>query len=629
MSSTHLSPALRKKIAVAVKYAYCPAALTYLEPVTYGWHANPKIRSRRRDRAIAERKLAVDQIRYFFRADKWPPPYPGDWGPKPQDLLAFPGQVFTPAEWVKDPEDPDHPSPSQEFTQHLAEDSDTTEQASDVDDPPEQRVSKYESKKSLRKSQDSWYTNPNSFQLKKSRKNYESKQSLRESQDSWKTNPNSFQPKADSSLLSFESNPFQTQSDDSQPLPDAQDTRHSLLHPVQPEEDLSHLTFETNPFETEANSSQGSYKTTSTLLLPDDRPHQLVCGGGERVSRLHLFYTNIKHFFCKILHRRKHRSTVLPSIEVSVVNPCPESPAKPFLRQKLTGWEFNQVGRLVRDDARFNMDDAATQKATNLPNGLREGREDLQNLSKLDRSNIVCILSPMSPAAYKAVELVAATSPQHILQQSWLAEHPSYFDDYTGQDDQRPGKGVKQPDGMDTTQDEDTSPGKPSLDIALRLTSKLLYPWLGFIFGRASDKCDMLICTRKHQTMRVSGAHFRIYVNEQGILMCRDTSTNGTWVDGKPLEQKPQAKSFGAQMTLHHASMIELMLRDHTETMRFHVNVPERAGESKVYGDKLDRYLSHVAQLGRQNQEAFNAKAKGLPIGPPVSRTLVSVAMVQ
>ncbi|KAI4090892.1 MAG: hypothetical protein LQ344_004419 [Seirophora lacunosa] len=260
--------------------------------------------------------------------------------------------------------------------------------------------------------------------------------------------------------------------------------------------------------------------------------------------------------------------------------------------------------------------DEATQPSTLPINRPRDGREDMTNLSKLDRSDILCILSPGSPAACKAVELVAATTPQHILQNRWLHENPSFLNEIVSRSEYRSGEEPEHPDRMTTDQDANTGQSTPTLDIALRLTSKLLYPWLGFTFGRAPDKCDMLICSRTPQTMKVSGAHFRIYVNANGSLMCRDTSTNGTWVDGKYLkESRPTA--FGAQFTLHNQSSIELLLSDANDSMRFFVIIPERHGESEVYGRKLDAYIGYVEQLGRQNRNEANAQSQGIRAASP------------
>ncbi|KAL9021919.1 MAG: hypothetical protein Q9185_000933 [Variospora sp. 1 TL-2023] len=336
--------------------------------------------------------------------------------------------------------------------------------------------------------------------------------------------------------------------------------------PFQPQASDPQILSETSPFQPRSLRSRNSFETTTTLSF---------LGGSQN------------HF------------NWLP----------PQSPS---------GWSFCQTGVLVRDFSRFKMDEA-TQPSTIPTSKPRNGRDDIANLSKSDRSDIVCILLPGSPAACKAVELIAASTPQHILQNRWLHENPSFLDEIIARSDYRPGQEPEQPDSMVTDKGANTGQSTPTLDIALRLTSKLLYPWLGFTFGRAPDKCDMLICNRTPYTKKVSGAHFRIYVNANGSLMCRDTSTNGTWVDGHCLEQKSGPTAFGPQITLHNGSSIEVLLRDATEFMRFFVHIPERHGESEVYGRKLDAYIGYVEQLGRQNREEANAQTQGIPATmPPV-----------
>lgn len=407
-------------------------------------------------------------------------------------------------------------------------------------------------------------------------------------------------------------------------------TLSTTSNPLQGEADNSLLSFVTDPFQPQASNAQrilgtsflqprslrsrNSFETTTTLSFPYDSQNR-INWLPPHVSRTGRCPRCPARFSGGISPHGKE----FPQFELAV-DPCIVCAfaciTLIFLsRQSPSGWSFCQTGGLVRDFSRFKMDEA-TQPSTLPINRPRDGREDMTNLSKLDRSDILCILSPGSPAACKAVELVAATTPQHILQNRWLHENPSFLNEIVSRSEYRSGEEPEHPDRMTTDQDANTGQSTPTLDIALRLTSKLLYPWLGFTFGRAPDKCDMLICSRTPQTMKVSGAHFRIYVNANGSLMCRDTSTNGTWVDGKYLkESRPTA--FGAQFTLHNQSSIELLLSDANDSMRFFVIIPERHGESEVYGRKLDAYIGYVEQLGRQNRNEANAQSQGIRAASP------------
>ncbi|KAL8932781.1 MAG: hypothetical protein Q9216_006679, partial [Gyalolechia sp. 2 TL-2023] len=249
-------------------------------------------------------------------------------------------------------------------------------------------------------------------------------------------------------------------------------------------------------------------------------------------------------------------------------------------RQPRKSWAPGQNGYFVRDNSQFSMDDVATQQVA-IPPIDPNRRKGYDALNEQDRSDILCVLSPASPSAYQAVELVASTTPQHVVRE-WS------------------------PGPMAVEIEEKTGANKPSLDIALRMSSRLLNPCLGFTFGRNPEKSDLLICTKKQQQeLLVSGTHFRIYITAGGVLMCQDTSTNGTYVDSQPLQNK--------QRTLHDGSTIEMVYATGA-SMRFYVRVPDREGISEVYGRKLEAYIGFVEQHARQKQEEYNRMTKGIPV---------------
>ncbi|KAL8772238.1 MAG: hypothetical protein Q9209_002450 [Squamulea sp. 1 TL-2023] len=252
---------------------------------------------------------------------------------------------------------------------------------------------------------------------------------------------------------------------------------------------------------------------------------------------------------------------------------------------------FNTIGRLARDDSWITMDDGATQQASLPPTGVHTQKN---TFSDFDRTDILCILIPATPTAYEAVELVNATAPHHILRRPRKVA---------------PLKTKTPADQISVDYSISTTPkAKPSLDIALRMSSVILNPALGFTFGRNKLGSDLLICQGGH--MRISQRHFRIYVNSRGSLMCQDTSTNGTYVDGVILRPKQQPRDLGDKRTLHNASVIELLVGQDMETMRFIVQVPDRSGVSQLYGSKLDQYIEFVEQMERRLQEENNRKAQ-------------------
>ncbi|KAL9597844.1 MAG: hypothetical protein Q9219_004865 [cf. Caloplaca sp. 3 TL-2023] len=278
-------------------------------------------------------------------------------------------------------------------------------------------------------------------------------------------------------------------------------------------------------------------------------------------------------------------------------------------------WRPNQEGRLVKDYPHAKMEDVATQLAT-LPAHDPNGRKhSLDHISDQDRLDVLCILSPGSLAAIQAVKLIAATTPQHILQKEWCTENPIPLPTDAFPSDESPADGDEenaQPDSM--TVDKDAHSDKP-LDIALRMSSRLLNPHLGFSFGRTPEKSDLLLSINNSYP-RISGAHFRIYVNPQGTLMCQDTSTNGTWVDDSFLLQRPGPKPTNNRRSLHDSSSITLTFDMDCE-MRFFVRIPEREHLAETYGCRLDAYIGFVQQYGRQKQEEFNCISKGIPIMAP------------
>lgn len=319
----NLPPTLRRKIALAQKYAYCPAALPYLEPITYPWVIVPLGNAQRRvRREIADRIDAVNFIREYIQDGHWPPPgLPGEWGPQPVDPQDFPGPYFEPAEWVLAPEDPTKRSRRWDLEEEVEPHGDATEEASNLIHPPKQPESNYESKKARRRSQDnwdrnsissslkteylppdwvfkdslpdSWKQNPNSARAEADDPPVNSvkpRESLGNSQDDRRSEPNSEQPQAESPL---ETIVCESQEDDSAPLQDAQDTRDTFRILVG-DEDVDALTLLTDPSQHQAEGSQHSFHTVSTLPLPPEEQNRLHLRGGEPVSHCHLFFRKCK-----------------------------------------------------------------------------------------------------------------------------------------------------------------------------------------------------------------------------------------------------------------------------------------------------------------------------------------------
>lgn len=263
-----------------------------------------------------------------------------------------------------------------------------------------------------------------------------------------------------------------------------------------------------------------------------------------------------------------------------------------FLTQPLHQRGLFCNGRLPIEAPEFahhiDMEEEATQPATQpFFDPRRIGRNN-SGLTAKDESDVICILHPASTAALRAVALVAKTSPQHILQNEGLEVNMVEDDD---DDDQ---KLIFDDDGE-------------TRDIALRMSSRVREPHLGFCFGRHALKCDFILDDLT-DTKHVSNVHFRIYVNKDGILMLHDVSTNGTFVDEVLLKDKDPDATVDKRRMLAQGSIIKLVNSHKEEEYKFIVRIPARDGDRGAYARKLSAYLAAVAQAEISAQARLKAK---------------------
>jgi hypothetical protein len=302
--------------------------------------------------------------------------------------------------------------------------------------------------------------------------------------------------------------------------------------------------------------------------------------------------------------------------------------------QTLHAKGFNCNGRLPIEDPRFaddedEMEEHATQSTQPFVDPRRLGSKPVVN--DLDDNDVVCVLHPTSPAAYKAVEIVAKTTPQHILQNNDLShileEVDKVPDQGTMQDNAS--SGLSQTDGADDPPSAATG-GTSAQDIALRFSSRVNDVCLGWTFGRSARKSDVLICDNS-QAILISSMHFRIYLNDSGSLMLEDTSMNGTMVDTTSLSKTKYEQEDPAilpdlrtrvRWMIQGGSEIRIMtVEDPKDGIRFLVSTPVR-GER--WSAKVDEYLEYVAQVRRQREaiEKAGMDGNGLIIPPTVSALL-------
>ena len=274
------------------------------------------------------------------------------------------------------------------------------------------------------------------------------------------------------------------------------------------------------------------------------------------------------------------------------------------------------------------MEDNPTQPSTQPRNDSR--RQGSNSISEDDAADVICILHPCSRAAHQAVELVAKQCPQHILQNEGLDHLLDYDSDDQGPSEAertRPDAGSQESQVIDSdTQDLTTEatvyPVTSTKDIALRLSSRVHNQSLGFTFGRNPQKCDIPIAAIDE--LKISNAHFRIYINTCGVLMCEDTSTNGTWVDQFPLMASSDDPNIDCRRTLNPSSMIAVIPRGAQDAIRFIVAIPQRDRQEAKYVERLTKYRGTIAQLERQAALAAQAAATGNVMAPPPVRIEIS-----
>ncbi|KAF2452457.1 hypothetical protein BDY21DRAFT_294641 [Lineolata rhizophorae] len=230
------------------------------------------------------------------------------------------------------------------------------------------------------------------------------------------------------------------------------------------------------------------------------------------------------------------------------------------------------------------MDEELTQPNTQrVVDPRREGRNN-SGLRDIDLADVICILHPTTPAAFRTVQGTAAQAPQHILQN----------DDYLAL-----GNGdVEEQETFILGNDARDPPLDEPQDLALRFSSKTRRQHMGFCFGRNRDFCDILIGQTPAEQRRVSNVHFRIYVNRNGMLMLQDMSTNGTLVDGNFLKGKGNNKL--SQRMLNAGSCIEILNPDPKQTYKFVVRIPSRGAYQAEYEEAFRKYMAEVERAEKE-----------------------------
>ncbi|KAF2099751.1 kinase-like protein [Rhizodiscina lignyota] len=234
------------------------------------------------------------------------------------------------------------------------------------------------------------------------------------------------------------------------------------------------------------------------------------------------------------------------------------------------------------------MDDEATQPSTQQVLDPRRLGRNNSGLSENDISDVLCILHPSSPAAFRVVQQTAEKNPQHVLQNSSLGLSA---DNAASVDIEEQETFILAPNNQNQG---------PAMDLALRFSSKNIDPLLGFCFGRNPKQCDIIF--DMDTSKRVSNLHFRIYINSSGVVMLEDISTNGTLVDSSHLRGKNAPKK--ATRMLSPGSIIQILSPNPEEALKFILRIPSREGHIEEYSRKFQEYMARIAVAEEHYRDA-------------------------
>ncbi|KAL6829745.1 hypothetical protein V8C40DRAFT_168253 [Trichoderma camerunense] len=190
----------------------------------------------------------------------------------------------------------------------------------------------------------------------------------------------------------------------------------------------------------------------------------------------------------------------------------------------------------------------------------------------VDVTDIICVLYPHSEIAGNEAQQLAMKGSPYIIAKKDLEDHPSLLE-------------------PDTT-------NYGGYAILLRLSSQTKNPVAGFAFGRHPYKCDIAFVN--DPLRRISNMHFRIYVNDYGMVMIEDMSTNGTFINKNLLTSpsKYQDKRPISQ-GLSSGDIISLRLPDDENDLSFRVQIPHRDDEQEgTYTHRVGEYLARYASQG-------------------------------
>ena len=297
----------------------------------------------------------------------------------------------------------------------------------------------------------------------------------------------------------------------------------------------------------------------------------------ERVISHQHLWSVLRHATCVVLTLSQRLPLSGQSLDL-LVSPLrfPKSLSPALSEQSDASWTTTSTSVMSQQ---------ATQHATQPATQPARARRNLSNVSDADATDVICILSPTSPAAFEAVKANLLVAPEHILQNDDL-------------------EGISEDDLL-FRKDLNTS-----RDIALRMSSPVKKPKDGFRFGRNKNQCDILLTAYSSDNL-VSKVHFKIYVNSQGSLMLQDLSTNGTVVDDAHLATRDGRGNTAlkpATTVLKNGSIISVVTGPEKEDVKMMVRIPNRGDFEDAYEENLRKYLAargDVAQFASMRESQY------------------------
>jgi hypothetical protein len=228
----------------------------------------------------------------------------------------------------------------------------------------------------------------------------------------------------------------------------------------------------------------------------------------------------------------------------------------------------------------------------------RLGRNN-SGLEDGDISDVLVILHPATPTAIRIVENAAQTRPEHVLLRNNTDSMSASVTDLEEQETFI----LNAPEGRSGAS------SRAGADLALRLSSarKLKFKELGFIFGRNHQSADIIF--GQDSGKRISNQHFRIYLNQDGLLMIEDMSTNGTICDDQLLKCKDIR--FSSVRMVSSGSIICIQNSNDAEMIKFIVRIPSRVTYMDRFRENLRNFIVECTpDFGEEHNKAVQRVTK-------------------